>query len=100
MRRAALEAASAAREALGRAEERFEGAKRRLADIGREIHDMLEIEPAGLAELAGIKAGADCPRSPTSRQRWNGCGASASGWVRSICAPRKNCARSKPSTLP
>jgi chromosome segregation protein len=59
--RAALEAASAAREALGRAEERFEGAKRRLDDIGREIHDMLEIEPAGLAELAGIKAGAEVP---------------------------------------
>jgi chromosome segregation protein len=59
--RAALEAASAAREALGRAEERFEGAKRRLSDIGREIHDMLEIEPAGLAELAGIKAGAAVP---------------------------------------
>jgi chromosome segregation protein len=53
--RAALEAASAAREELARAEERFEGAKRRLADIGREIHDMLEIEPSGVAELAGIK---------------------------------------------
>jgi chromosome segregation protein len=54
--RAALEAASAAREDLARAEERFEGARRRLADIGREIHDMLEIEPSGVAELAGIKA--------------------------------------------
>jgi chromosome segregation protein len=53
--RAALEAASAAREDLARAEERFEGAKRRLGDIGREIHDMLEIEPSGVAELAGIK---------------------------------------------
>jgi chromosome segregation protein len=53
--RAALEAASAAREEFARAEERFEGAKRRLADIGREIHDMLEIEPSGVAELAGIK---------------------------------------------
>ena len=53
--RAALEAASAAREDLARAEERFEGAKRRLIDIGREIHDMLEIEPAGVAELAEIK---------------------------------------------
>jgi chromosome segregation protein len=52
--RAALEAASAAREELARAEERFEGAKRRLADIGREIHDMLEIEPAAVAELAEI----------------------------------------------
>jgi len=59
--RAALEAASAAREALGRAEERFEGAKRRLGDIGREIHDMLEIEPSGLAELAGIKPDAAVP---------------------------------------
>ena len=53
--RAALEAASAAREELARAEERFEGAKRRLTDIGREIHDMLEIEPSGVAALAEIK---------------------------------------------
>jgi chromosome segregation protein len=54
--RAALEAASAAREELARSEERFGAAQRRLTDIGREIHDMLEIEPAGLAELAGIEA--------------------------------------------
>jgi chromosome segregation protein len=53
--RAALEAASAAREELARAEERFEAAKRRLTDIGREIHDMLEIEPSGVAELAELK---------------------------------------------
>ena len=59
--RAALEAASAAREELARAEERFEGAKRRLADIGHEIHDMLEIEPSAVAELAGIKPGAELP---------------------------------------
>ncbi len=59
--RAALEAASAAREDLARAEERFEGAKRRLADIGREIHDMLEIEPAKVAELAEIEAGEALP---------------------------------------
>jgi chromosome segregation protein len=52
--RAALEAASAAREDLARAEERFEGARRRLSDIGREIRDMLEIEPAAVAELAEI----------------------------------------------
>src|SRR5262245_3783446 len=52
--RAALEAASAAREELARAEERFEGAKRRLSDVGREIRDMLEIEPAAVAELAEI----------------------------------------------
>ncbi|HEY1311485.1 MAG TPA: AAA family ATPase, partial [Pseudolabrys sp.] len=59
--RAALEAASAAREDLARAEERFEGAKRRLADIGREIHDMLEIEPSAVAELAGIEPGKALP---------------------------------------
>src|SRR6476659_5655439 len=52
--RAALEAASAAREDLARAEERFEAARRRLTDIGREIRDMLEIEPAAVAELAEI----------------------------------------------
>jgi chromosome segregation protein len=59
--RAALEAASAAREELARAEERFEGAKRRLSDIGREIRDMLEIEPSGVAELAGVKTGEGLP---------------------------------------
>jgi len=59
--RAALEAASAAREELARAEERHEGAKRRLTDVGREIHDMLEIEPVGVAELAGIKEGEVLP---------------------------------------
>ena len=52
--RAALEAASAAREELARTEERFEGAKRRLSDIGREIRDMLEVEPPAVAELAEI----------------------------------------------
>ena len=59
--RAALETASAAREDLARAEERHEGAKRRLSDTGREIHDMLEIEPSGVAELAGIKPGEALP---------------------------------------
>ncbi|MBX6328306.1 MAG: chromosome segregation protein SMC [Pseudolabrys sp.] len=52
--RTALEAASAAREELARAEERFEGAKRRLADVAREIHDMLEVEPSALAALAEV----------------------------------------------
>jgi chromosome segregation protein len=62
--RAALEAASTAREELARAEERYEGAKRRLSDIAREIHDMLEIEPANVAELgelAGLKADEPLP---------------------------------------
>ncbi len=53
--RAALEAASHAREELARSEERFEGAKRRLTDVAREIHDMLETEPAKVAEIAEIK---------------------------------------------
>jgi chromosome segregation protein len=52
--RAALEAMGTAREDAARAEERFEGAKRRLADIAHEIHDMLEVEPAEVANLAGI----------------------------------------------
>ena len=53
--RAALEAASHAREELARAEERHEAAKRRLTDIAREIHDMLETEPANVAEMAELK---------------------------------------------
>ncbi|MDP2409275.1 MAG: chromosome segregation protein SMC [Pseudolabrys sp.] len=59
--RAALEAASAAREELARAEERFEAAKRRLTDIAREIHDMLETEPGNVAELAELKDGEPLP---------------------------------------
>jgi chromosome segregation protein len=56
-----LEALSSAREASARAEERLDGAKRRLADIEREIHDMLEIEPQGVAALADIQPGAELP---------------------------------------
>jgi len=54
MQRSALEAVSAAREEAARAEERCEGGKRRLGDLGREIHDMLEVDPAEVANLAGI----------------------------------------------
>jgi chromosome segregation protein len=67
--RAALEAASAAREELARAEEKFEGAKRRLSDIGREIHDMLEIEPSGVAALAELKDGAPLPELTEIEER-------------------------------
>jgi chromosome segregation protein len=56
-----LEALSAAREATARAEERMDGARRRLADLEREIHDMLEIEPQAVAALAEIKPGAELP---------------------------------------
>jgi chromosome segregation protein len=53
--RAALEAMTAAREQAARAEERFEGDKRRLIDVEHEIREMLEAAPAEVAELAGIK---------------------------------------------
>jgi chromosome segregation protein len=56
-----LEALSGAREATGRAEERMESAKRRLIDVEREIHDMLEIEPQAVAGLAEIEPGAELP---------------------------------------
>ena len=39
----------------------MDGAKRRLEDIEREIRDMLEVEPAGVAALAEIAPGADLP---------------------------------------
>ena len=52
--RAALEAMGTAREEAARAEERFEGGKRRLADVAHEIHEMLEVEPAEVANLAAI----------------------------------------------
>ncbi|MEH2522724.1 MULTISPECIES: chromosome segregation protein SMC [unclassified Bradyrhizobium] len=56
-----LEALSSAREACARAEERMEGTKRRLSDIEREIHDMLEVEPHAVAALAEIEPGAELP---------------------------------------
>ncbi len=59
--RAALEAMAGAREQAARAEERFEGDKRRLADVEHEIGEMLEAEPADVAELAGIKPGQILP---------------------------------------
>jgi chromosome segregation protein len=59
--KASLEALSSAREACARAEERRDSAKRRLADIEREIHDMLETEPQAVAGLAEIEPGAELP---------------------------------------
>jgi chromosome segregation protein len=56
-----LEALSSAREATARAEERMEGTKRRLTDIEREIHDMLECEPQAVAALAEIEPGVELP---------------------------------------
>jgi chromosome segregation protein len=59
--KASLEALSSAREATARAEERMDGAKRRLVDLEREIHDMLEVEPQAVAGLAEIEPGAELP---------------------------------------
>jgi chromosome segregation protein len=59
--RAALEAMGTAREDAARAEERFGGAQRRLADVGHEIKEMLEVEPAELAALAGVQPGTALP---------------------------------------
>jgi chromosome segregation protein len=61
--RAALEAASSAREELARAEERTEASKRRLSDIGREIREVLEVEPDALPELAELKPEAELPET-------------------------------------
>jgi chromosome segregation protein len=59
--KASLEALSSSREATGRAEERMDAARRRLADVEREIHDMLEIAPQAVAALAEIAPGAELP---------------------------------------
>src|SRR4029077_11620122 len=59
--KASLEALSSSREAAARAEERMEGAKRRLADVEREIHDMLEVEPQAVAGLAETEPGTELP---------------------------------------
>jgi chromosome segregation protein len=61
--RAALEAASTAREELARAEERTEASKRRLSDVGREIREVLEVEPDALPELAELKPEAELPET-------------------------------------
>jgi chromosome segregation protein len=59
--RAALEALGAAREEAARSAERVESAKRRLSDIAHEIHEMLEVEPDAVADLASIEDGATFP---------------------------------------
>lgn len=59
--RASLDALSAAREACARSEERMDGTRRRLEDIEREIRDMLEVEPHGVAALAEITPETELP---------------------------------------
>ena len=59
--RAALEAVGEARAEAARADERRDGSKRRLADVEHDIRDLLDVEPAGAAELAELKANAEPP---------------------------------------
>jgi chromosome segregation protein len=59
--RTALEAVGSAREEAARAEERFEGAKRRLDDVAHEIHELLEVAPDEVSRLAGLAPGAALP---------------------------------------
>ncbi|MBR1218161.1 chromosome segregation protein SMC [Bradyrhizobium sp. U87765 SZCCT0131] len=59
--RLSLEALSSSRENTARAEERMEGARRRLDDTEREIRDVLEIEPQGVAAMAEITPETDLP---------------------------------------
>jgi chromosome segregation protein len=59
--RIALEAMGTAREDAARAEERYEGGKRRLTDVEHEIREMLEVEPDAVADLAELKPGAPLP---------------------------------------
>jgi chromosome segregation protein len=59
--RAALEAVGGARAEAARAEERCDGAKRRLADIEHDIRDLLDVEPAAAVEVAEINGDAELP---------------------------------------
>jgi len=67
--RTALEAVGEARAEAARAEERRDGARRRLADIEHEVRDLLDVEPAGAAEIAEIKADAELPEIGEVEQR-------------------------------
>ncbi|MBI5111555.1 MAG: AAA family ATPase [Rhodovulum sp.] len=58
---AARDAMASAREQAVRAEERHEAAKRRLADVAREIHEVLEVEPAALPAIAELAPDAPLP---------------------------------------
>jgi chromosome segregation protein len=60
--RAALEAVGEARAQAARAEERRDGANRRLADIEHEIRDALDVEPAAAAEVAELKPREELPQ--------------------------------------
>ena len=59
--RLALEAVGEARAEAARSEERYDGARRRLADVEHEIRETLQVEPASAAEVAELKLDAETP---------------------------------------
>jgi len=59
--RLALEAVGEARAEAARGEERYDAAKRRLADLEHEIREALQVEPASAAEVAELKPDAEPP---------------------------------------
>ncbi len=61
--RAALEAMGSAREARAASEERLEGARQAREALLRAIAADLNVEPAGLAALAGLASGAQPPEA-------------------------------------
>ncbi|HYA74568.1 MAG TPA: chromosome segregation protein SMC, partial [Roseiarcus sp.] len=61
--RAALEAMGSAREARAASEERLEGARQGRETLLRAIASELDVEPAGLAALAGLASGAAPPEA-------------------------------------
>jgi chromosome segregation protein len=62
--RIALEAVGEARAESARSEERYDAAKRRVADIEHEIREVLAVEPAAAAEVAELKPDAPQPSIP------------------------------------
>ncbi|MGA7432811.1 MAG: AAA family ATPase, partial [Xanthobacteraceae bacterium] len=59
--RIALEAVGEARAESARSEERYDAAKRRVADIEHEIREVLAVEPVAAAEVAELKPNAPQP---------------------------------------
>ncbi|WP_439572490.1 chromosome segregation protein SMC [Phreatobacter sp.] len=59
--RAALDAMTVAREAFVRTEARLEAARQRIAEIAGEVVEKFEVEPAGLARIAGIAPDDELP---------------------------------------
>ncbi len=59
--RIALEAVGEARAEAARGEERYDAAKRRVADIEHEIREVLAVEPAAAADVAEFKPDAAAP---------------------------------------